>query len=274
MFSRLWRLSWVAAAALTGCATTTPLRAPNPTQGQEAVIALFEQPMSDDRQRLRDVLDPDLKQNDPRLPALLDTQKAAAEALALQAMTSAFSHSGLHAMPCGSPAPATQDPLDSATLAQLTQHCQALYALVFRITDYGLTPQAWRYGYFSFEVISSLAIAGAIIHSEVKSAHALAGAYLTQESVEEFIEGYAGLWALNEVSRPVRIEASLFQWPNPTPIWQGAVTGLSDTRLERLFRAVPDSERQDQLRQSVVNASNALKTQLGGDQAPLTDSTP
>ncbi len=263
MFSRFWHLSLVAGATLTGCATTAPLSGLDPHQGQ-AVIALIEQPMNNERERLRAVLAPTMEQDDPRLTSLLDTQTSSAETLALHALTAAFSTSPLHIASCNAPFASIPKSLDPSFIEHLTQHCKANYVLLFHISDYGLTPQAWRYGYFTFEVASTLGIAAVIIHSGVKSARALAGAYLAQESAEELIEGYAGLWALDEVSRPVRIEASLFQLPNPTPIWHGAATGLCDTHPGRLFRAVSDQEKQDQLHQSIVHAALALKVELDG----------
>jgi hypothetical protein len=116
----------------------------------------------------------------------------------------------------------------------------------FRITDYGVTPKAWRKAYITFEVTSTLAIAG-IAYAYPKT-RTLAGAYLIEETIEETAEGYAGFWALNEVGRPVRVEAELTSLSDGTETWKAAATGLSDIRLARIFRKV-SPEEQDAQRQ-------------------------
>jgi hypothetical protein len=98
---------------------------------------------------------------------------------------------------------------DEADRIQTATGADAL--LRFGITDYGLTPKSWRKGYATFEVTSTLAIAGVIAYSGSTVAKAAAGAYLTQEAVEETAEAYAGFWGLDVVCRPVRIEAELIR---------------------------------------------------------------
>jgi hypothetical protein len=134
--------------------------------------------------------------------------------------------------------------------------------LRFGITDYGLTPRAWRKGYITFEVTSTLAIAGIIAYSESTAAKAAAGAYLAQETAEETAEAYAGFWALDVVSRPVRVEAMLIQLYPLEIVWEGSDTGLSDTKLSRLTRKVSDVEKYHQLDQSTDYAIKDLITKL------------
>ncbi|MGH8306421.1 MAG: hypothetical protein ACRETG_12515 [Steroidobacteraceae bacterium] len=98
-------------------------------------------------------------------------------------------------------------PLDLATLAKLQASHPADAYLRLKVTDYGETPRRWKGAYVAFEVVTTLAIATALyVH---KVTRAVAGAYLLEESVEELSEGYAGFWALNRLSRPVRIEADI-----------------------------------------------------------------
>lgn len=130
--------------------------------------------------------------------------------------------------------------------------------LRFRVTDYGYTPRSWRTAYITFEVTTTLAIAAAIAYSGSTVAGGAAGAYLLQETAEETAEGYAGFWALNEVSRPVRIEAELTRLEPLATLWKTAVTGLSDVRLSRLVRKVEPAERESQLEQSTDDAAKDI----------------
>lgn len=98
-------------------------------------------------------------------------------------------------------------PLSSEDLSALQTSYPAENYLRLRITDFGETPRRWKNSYIAFEVVTTLAIAGAFyVHRITKP---LAGAYLIEESVEEISEGYAGFWALNRLSQPVRIESDL-----------------------------------------------------------------
>jgi len=136
--------------------------------------------------------------------------------------------------------------------------------LRFRITDYGLTPKAWRDGYIAFEVSSTLAIAGAIAYAGTTAAKAAAGAYLAQETVEETAEVYAGFRALDTVSRPVRIEAELVRLQPVATVWKSTDTGLSDTRLSRIFGKVAPKERNRQLEQATKHAVRSLMSDFAG----------
>jgi len=138
--------------------------------------------------------------------------------------------------------------------------------LHYDITDYGLTPQSWRTGYISFEVASTLAITAIIASAGTSLAKGAAGAYLAQETAEETAESYAGFWALDEVCRPVRIEAELIQLNPVAVVWRGSDTGLADVHLSRLTEKVDDQQRNNQLDQatdySVKNVVAALVNDL------------
>jgi len=149
---------------------------------------------------------------------------------------------------------------DEADRLQAATGADAL--LRFRITDYGYTPGSWRTGYITFEVTTTLALAATIAYAGSTVADGAAGAYLAQETAEETAEGYAGSWALDVVSRPVRIEAALIQLKPVAAIWKSADTGLSDTRLSRLTRKVGGAERDRQLEQSTDDAVKEIVSAL------------
>jgi len=134
--------------------------------------------------------------------------------------------------------------------------------LRFKITDYGLTPRSWRKGYITFEVTTTLALAGAIAYTGATVAKGAAGAYLAQETVEETAEGYAGFRALDVVCRPVRIEAELIRLNPVATVWKAHDTGLADVHLSRLTRKVGFPERDDQLKQATDDAVTDIVTSL------------
>lgn len=134
--------------------------------------------------------------------------------------------------------------------------------LRFNITDYGLTPKTWRSGYITFEVVSTLAIAAAIASAGTTVARDTAGAYLTQEAVEETAESYAGFRALDVVCRPVRIEAELIRLNPVKVVWKDSDTGLSDISLSRMTRKVGGAERDKQLDQATDDSVNDIVSDL------------
>jgi len=160
-----------------------------------------------------------------------------------------------------------EDIITQAEADLLQASTSADVLLRFGITDYGLTPQSWRNGYIAFEVITTLALAAVIAYSNSVVAKSAAGIYLVQEAVEETATAYAGFWALDEVCRPVRVEAELIRLNPVTTLWKTSDTGLSDVGLSRLFRKVGVEERDKQLDQAtdysvnkaVTNFSNALE---------------
>ena len=128
--------------------------------------------------------------------------------------------------------------------------------LLFGISDYGLTPKAWRHGVIAFEVVSTLGIA-AIAYAR-PATRAIAGVYLAQETIEETIEAYSGFWALDEVYRPVRVEAEMIDLHTGRRVWADCETGFSDRRLSRIFRTVTKEERSDQLSVAMREALNKV----------------
>ncbi len=134
--------------------------------------------------------------------------------------------------------------------------------LRFRITDYGLTPKAWRNGYITFEVTSTLAIAGIIAYSGSTAARAAAGGYLAQETFEETTEAYAGFWALDVTTRPVRLQAELVRLNPVGIIWKDVNTGLSKFRLSRLTRKIGVEERSHQLDNASDHAVDSIVANL------------
>jgi hypothetical protein len=132
--------------------------------------------------------------------------------------------------------------------------------LRFRITDYGITPKAWRTAYIAFEVVSTLAIAG-IAYAYPKT-RPIAGVYLVEEIVEETLEGYGGFWVLNKVCRPVRIEAEWTSLYTGATVWKDSATGLSDIRPARLVRKVGQAEADAQRAQAIDKAVKKLAAEI------------
>jgi len=156
------------------------------------------------------------------------------------------------------------DSPDVVVTKDLAQQLQAVSGaddlLRFRITDYGATPKAWRNGYIAFEVTSTLAIA-AIAYS-YPATRAIAGVYLVEEGIEETVEGYAGFWAIDEVARPVRLEAQLVSLDSGTEQWKEAVTGFSDLRPTRLLRKVGGAEQDAQRARATHDAVSKLAAKV------------
>jgi hypothetical protein len=152
------------------------------------------------------------------------------------------------------------DPVTRETAGQLRAVSEADALLRFRITDYGVTPKSWRKGVITFEVLSTLGVA-ALAYAYPRT-RALAGAYLVEESIEETAWAYGGFWTLDEVCRPVRIEAELIDLKTGTQAWNGSATGLSDVRLGRVFRKVGEAERDAQLNTALDEAVEKIATDL------------
>ncbi|TMG89860.1 MAG: hypothetical protein E6H72_11720 [Betaproteobacteria bacterium] len=132
--------------------------------------------------------------------------------------------------------------------------------LRFRITDYGVTPKSWRNAVIIFEVASTLGIAA--IAYAYPATRPIAGIYLIEEGIEETIEAYAGFWALDEASRPVRIEAELIILNTGIQAWKSSATGLSDLGLTRLVRKVSAAERAAQLNSAIQDAAEKIVADL------------
>lgn len=245
---------------LGGCATTTHTQLAQAQMKLPIKILVMQSPIKVDTGSLQKVLAPDIK---PELsvsdePILQGVKNAQEHALA--AMGSALSKQP-RLIVVTPPAEEIQfiDKIrdygfsiaisqDEADRIQKTTGADAL--LRFEITDYGLTPRAWEKGYITFEVTSTLALAGVIAYSGSTVAKAAAGAYLAQEAVEETASAYAGFWALDVVCRPVRIDAELVRLNPVATVWETSDTGLSDVSLSRLTRKVDSTERNNQLDQA------------------------
>ncbi len=223
-------------------------------------VLVMESPVSIEPGRLQAVLAPDVKSGSPAPAGLIAQGVKHAREYALTSMQDALGNQArldVFKPPAGESqsvdkigrqkfeSAITQDEAD-----RLRTDTGADAILRFGITDYGLTPKSWRDGYITFEVTSTLAIAGAIAYTGSAAAKAAGSAYLVQEGVEESAESYAGFWALDVVSRPVRIKAELIRLNPVATVWEASDTGLSDVRLSRLTRKVAAIERSNQLDQS------------------------
>lgn len=156
----------------------------------------------------------------------------------------------------GFPITDRSESLTPEVAASLRKSSGADALLRFGISDYGLTPKAWRHGIIVFEVVSTLGIA-AIAYAR-PATRTIAGVYLAQETVEETIEAYSGFWTLDEVYRPVRVEAEMIDLHTGRKVWADSETGFSDGRLSRIFRTVTNDERKAQLSASLQEAINKV----------------
>jgi hypothetical protein len=199
-------------------------------------ILVIPSPMTIDPGRLQKVLAPDSKSQLSASDESIATGITHAQEYALTAMKSALGRQ-TRLVVLAPPAEEMQlindirgrdfeTPIsqDEANSIRMTTGADAL--LRYHITDYGLTPRAWRTAWITFEVTSTLAIAAVIAYSSYTIAKGAAGAYLVQEAIEESAETYAGFWALDVVCRPVRIEAKLIQLNPVGTVWKTSNTGL------------------------------------------------
>lgn len=266
----LLALFWIG-AALGGCATANGRLARAHVRAPLKIL-LIQAPMTIDQGRLQKVLAPDVKGELSASDEPLAHGVQQAQSNAMSAMESALTKRS-HLVVVTPPI--EQSPLinmiqshgydtalsqNEADLIRTTSGADAL--LRFKITDYGLTPRAWRKGYITFEVTTTLALAAIIAYSGSTVAKGAAGAYLAQEAVEETAEGYAGFWALDVLCRPVRIEAELIGLDPVTTVWETRDTGLAEVRLSRLTRKVQPAERDNQLRQATDDAAADIAASL------------
>jgi len=235
-------------------------------------MLLMESPISIEPGRLQAVFAPDIKSALPASAVLVTEGEKHAQEYALTSMKEALGKQAkLYVVNPPAEGSLTFDkisdrkfenPITQNEADWLRASTGADAILRFGITDYGLTPKIWRNGYITFEVTSTLAIAGVLAYAGTAAAKAAAGAYLVQEGVEESAESYAGFWALDVVSRPVRIEAELVGLNPVATIWEYNDTGLSDVRLTRLTRMVNSMERSKQLDQSTNYAVRDVVSNL------------
>ncbi len=181
----------------------------------------------------------------------------------------ALSQAGLQmAGQARAPASMAAQPIGRPVAVQVLGTLQRLYPadvyLRWRVTDYGETPVRWEGAYVGFEVVSTLAIAGAFYAH--KLTRPLAGIYLIEEGAEEFSEAYAGFWALNRLSRPVRIEADLVDAHTGTIVWHDQATGMARWRWEHLWQ-MNDSTQAALLNSSARKATFTIVGDLQHDLA-------
>lgn len=155
-------------------------------------------------------------------------------------------------------------PLDAAALASLQAEHPADAYMRLTITDYGETPERWKGAYITFEVVSTVAIAGALLLD--RATKPVAGIYFAEESAEELGEGYAGFWTLNRLSRPVRVQADLIDGHSGKVLWQGSDTGLSRWTWGHLWRMNP-ATRDALLANSLQKATHELAQRMATQKA-------
>jgi hypothetical protein len=275
-WSQLLKLTYQVALALlgglaaSGCATIQKYRLP--AEGMVAYpkkVILVEMPMLVDERALNKLFTPDFPQESAESRQAVETAVRNAHARALAAMPVALKEQAPIEVDDREAVSRAVDELhingpDAVTreaAGQLRAVSEADALLRFRITDYGITPKSWRKGVITFEVLSTLGIA-ALAYAYPRT-RALAGAYLVEESIEETAWAYGGFWTLDEVCRPVRIEAELIDLKTGTQVWNGSATGLSDVRLSRVFRKVGKAERDAQLNTALDEAVEKIAADLG-----------
>lgn len=259
----------LAAIVLGGCASAPTTRlAPTQLRFPLRVLAV-QAPMAVDAERMRQVLAPDAKRALPDERFELAAQHAQARASAVMASALGAQRDVIAVSPAAAQEAALpirkldfESSITPDEAARLRAATGADAVLRYRITDYGLTPVAWRRGYIAFEVTTTLAIAAVIAYSKSVAAKAAAGAYLVQETAEETAEAYAGSEALDKVCRPVRIEAKLVGLNPHVILWQTSNTGFSDIQLTRVFRKVDEGERDKQLDEATDNAVKGVISDL------------
>lgn len=262
----------IAGSCLNGCASVTPIQLDQKHPHLPLKILVIPAPVTIAPNLLGSVVAPDSKNKlTYSSPAIvlavkhIHEQAFASMDTALASLTSVFIITPPNSIQADIDA-MTQRGFSSKPNQDVANHLQAATnadaILKYRVTDYGLTPKSWRTGYIGFEVVTTLAITAAIASIGTNVAHAAAGTYLAQEAVEETAEGYAGFWAIDVVSRPVRIEAELIQLKPVKVIWQTSDTGLSNVSLSRLARHVSTNELNQQLEQSTDAAANDVVSDL------------
>lgn len=152
-------------------------------------------------------------------------------------------------------------PMDPAGLAALQGRYPADAYLRVRITDYGQTPKSWKSAYITFEVTTTLGI-GALLYTRTIT-RPLAIAYVAEEGIEEFSEGYAGFRLLNRLSRPVRIDADLVDGVSGKVLWHDTETGLAGWHWKNVWH-MGDATRDLLLKTSAEKAVTALVQELQG----------
>jgi len=239
---------------LAGCATQPPISHASRSHGLLHLEILELPPTVEDRS-LRRVL------HDGAHAEVTDVELAADRRRINQSLEATLQEiaPNIEIAPFVDPIAIIGRPLDSASLAILQSSRPADAYLRLSVTDYGETPRRWRGAYITFEVVTTLAITAALaVH---KVTRPIAGVYLLEESIEEFSEGYAGFWALNRLSRPVRIDADVIDGHTGQVLWREAHTGLAPWRW-RNVRHMNDTTRDELLATSMRKAVKAFSESL------------
>ncbi|MBI3545454.1 MAG: hypothetical protein HY081_02495 [Gammaproteobacteria bacterium] len=232
-------------------------------------IVLVQAPIAIADPRLRKLFAPDVAKDSPASQQAIQNAVDIAQTRALAYMQSALeSQTGIRIINSATVSRVIDkwriDNADTVVTPEIAERLRAVSGadaiLRFHITDYGVTPKAWRKAVITFEVVSTLGIA-AFAYAK-PATRALAGVYLVTEAIEETAEAYGGFWALDEICRPVRIEAQLITFDPETAAWKTSATGLSDRRVTRLVRKVSVTERDTQLDNAVHNAVNGIVADL------------
>jgi hypothetical protein len=254
---------------LCGCATTQGYgSATQSIVTYPQKVVLVQMPMVMDEVVLNKLFAPNSPKDSSESRQAVKNAVANAEAHALAEMRVALEQAGIKVDSNEAVSDAVDElKINNADIVVTKEIAEQLHSvsgadalLRFRVTDYGATPKSWRNGVIIFEVTSTLGIAA--IAYAYPATRAIAGVYLVEETIEETAEAYAGFWALNEVFRPVRIEAELIALTAGTQVWASSATGLSDVRLTRLVRKVSAAERDAQLNSATHEAVENIVADL------------
>ena len=253
---------------LDGCATSTvQVIAREPTAHPPQVV-LIESSSDVDLPALRNVFSPDMPKDSEETIKLVKSGMTEAEIRAMAEMKNALTNIGMTVINSEAVTRRVNEleinrmhkklSLDQAHELHLVSGADNL--LRFRITDYGLTPKAWRNWVIGFEVVSTVGIAA--IAYTTPELRPLAGVYLVTEAVEETAEAYTGFWALDKLSRPVRIEAEMFDLRTGEMLWADSNTGLARVHLIRLATHIDAATRNAQLEDATHESVEKLMGQM------------
>ena len=253
---------------LDGCATSTvQVIAREPTAHPPQVV-LIESSSDVDLPALRNVFSPDMPKDSEETIKLVKSGMTEAEIRAMAEMKNALTNIGMTVINSEAVTRRVNEleinrmhkklSLDQAHELHLVSGADNL--LRFRITDYGLTPKAWRNWVIGFEVVSTVGIAA--IAYTTPELRPLAGVYLVTEAVEETAEAYTGFWALDKLSRPVRIEAEMFDLHTGEMLWADSNTGLARVHLIRLATHIDAATRNAQLEDATHESVEKLMGQM------------
>ena len=253
---------------LDGCATSTvQVIAREPTAHPPQVV-LIESSSDVDLPALRNVFSPDMPKDSEETIKLVKSGMTEAEIRAMAEMKNALTNIGMTVINSEAVTRRVNEleinrmhkKLSPDQSHELHLVSGADNLLRFRITDYGLTPKAWRNWVIGFEVVSTVGIAA--IAYTTPELRPLAGVYLVTEAVEETAEAYTGFWALDKLSQPVRIEAEMFDLRTGEMLWADSNTGLARVHLIRLATHIDAATRNAQLEDATHESVEKLMGQM------------